>query len=50
MYAKRNPAMVTKELSVYAEKEGLFWFHITSLKLMNPENAPDAFERKRSLL
>lgn len=45
-YVKRNPAMVTKELSMYAEKEGLFWFHITSLKLMNPENAPDAFEKK----
>ncbi|MDI6743750.1 MAG: DUF3365 domain-containing protein [Thermodesulfovibrionales bacterium] len=45
-YVKRNPAMVTKELSMYAAKEGLFWFHITSLKLMNPENAPDAFEKK----
>ena len=43
-YVKENPAMVTKQLSQYAEREQLFLFHITSLKLMNPENAPDAFE------
>ena len=44
-YVKENPAMVTKQLSQYAEREKLYVFHITSLKLMNPENAPDAFER-----
>lgn len=44
-YVKRNPAMVTKELSRYSEKEGLYWFHITSLNLTNPENAPDKFEK-----
>lgn len=44
-YIKQSPAMVTKELSRYAQKEGLFTFHITSLKLINPENAPDEFER-----
>lgn len=48
-YVKRNPAMVTKELSKYSEKEGLYWFHITSLKLTNPENAPDEFEKKALL-
>jgi signal transduction histidine kinase len=48
-YVKRNPAMVTKELSRYSEKEGLYWFHITSLKLTNPENAPDDFEKKALL-
>lgn len=48
-YVKRNPAMVTKELSRYSEKEGLYWFHITSLKLTNPDNAPDEFD-KRALL
>ena len=37
--------MVTKELSEYAKEEGLYWFHITSLKLINPENATDDFER-----
>lgn len=44
-YLKRNPAMVTRELSEYAKKHGLYWFHITSLNLLNPENAPDQFER-----
>lgn len=45
-YNKLSPAMVTKELSKYARKEGMYWFHITSLKLLNPENAPDEFERR----
>ena len=44
-YIKESPAMVTKELSRYAKEEGLYWFHITSLKLINPDNAPDDFER-----
>ncbi|SEA70209.1 His Kinase A (phospho-acceptor) domain-containing protein [Desulfuromusa kysingii] len=46
---KRNPAMVTRELSLYAAKEGMGQFNVTSLQPMNPVNAPDAFER-RSLL
>ena len=45
-YIKETPAMVTKELSHYAKEKGAYWFHITSLKLTNPENAPDAFEKK----
>ncbi len=45
-FIKESPAMVTKELSKYAQNEGLYWFHITSLKLINPKNAPDEFERK----
>lgn len=43
---KRNPAMVTRELSVYAAKEGMGQFNVTSLKPVNPENKPDAFERR----
>lgn len=43
-YMKESPAMVTKELSRYAREEGAYWFNITSLKLTNPENAPDEFE------
>lgn len=38
------PAVVTKELSKYAENMSDLRFHITSRKLINPENAPDAFE------
>ncbi|MBN2655114.1 MAG: DUF3365 domain-containing protein [Nitrospirae bacterium] len=45
-YLKETPAMVTKELSTYSKDQGLYWFHITSLKLTNPANAPDGFERK----
>lgn len=55
-YVKENPAYVTRQLSEYSKQEGLFWFHITSLKLVNPSNAPDPtekmalidFERKRA--
>lgn len=45
-YVKKNPAMVTKELSKYAKDREAYWFHITSLKLINLENAPDEFEKK----
>jgi signal transduction histidine kinase len=38
---QNNPAAFIKELSQYAEEEGLYWFRTTSLKLMNPENKPD---------
>lgn len=42
---KRNPAMVTRELSAYAAKTGMGWFRVTSLQPVNPDNAPDAFEQ-----
>ncbi|MBU1564640.1 MAG: DUF3365 domain-containing protein [Proteobacteria bacterium] len=41
----RNPAMITRELSVYAKKDGLGHFRVTSLKPVNPQNAPDDFEK-----
>lgn len=44
-YVKRNPAMVTRELSEYAAKDNWCMFRVTSLKPINPANAPDAFER-----
>jgi signal transduction histidine kinase len=43
---KRNPAMVTRELSEYANREGLFSYRVTTLQPINPDNAPDDFERK----
>ena len=43
---KRNPAMVTRELSEYANREGLFSYRVTTLKPINPSNAPDDFEIK----
>ncbi len=45
-FTLRNPALMTREISEYAEQEGLFTFHITSLKLLNPNNKPDAFEEQ----
>lgn len=44
-YVRQNPAMVTKQLSGYAQKQSNYFFHITSLKLINPDNAPDRFEQ-----
>jgi signal transduction histidine kinase len=41
---KRNPAMVTRELSAYAAREGMGQFNVTSLNPMNPGNTPDDFE------
>jgi len=41
---KRNPAMVTRELSAYAAEAGMGQFNVTSLKPVNPKNAPDDFE------
>lgn len=49
IYTKKNPALMTREISEIAEKEGSFKFHITSLKLVNTNNVPDEFE-KQSLL
>jgi two-component system NtrC family sensor kinase len=45
-YVKRNPAMVTRELSEYADREGLFHYRVTTLQPINLANAPNEFERK----
>lgn len=44
VFTKRNPALMTREISEFAEKESLFKFHLTSLKLLNPHNQSDEFE------
>jgi diguanylate cyclase (GGDEF)-like protein len=49
VFTLRNPAFMTREISEYAEREGMFKFHITSLKLMNPHNEADEFEKKALL-
>lgn len=43
-YIFHNPAYVTRLLSEYADREGLYSFHITSLKPINPTNAPSPSE------
>ena len=40
----KNHALMTREISETADSEGLLKFHITSLKPLNPANAPDAWE------
>lgn len=49
-YVKRNPAMVTRELSSYAAQEGFCGYRVTTLKPINPDNAPDPWEKKSLLL
>lgn len=44
-YYMRNPAMVTRELSEYSDEKGLGRFRVTSLKPINPANAPDEHEK-----
>jgi diguanylate cyclase (GGDEF)-like protein len=41
----RNPALITREISEIAEKQKEYRFKITSLRPINPGNAPDDFER-----
>jgi len=49
MLVKRNPAMVTRELSEYAMDSDFCSFRVTSLNPVNPKNAPDQFEKKALL-
>ncbi len=44
-YFLRNPAMITRELSNYARRDGLGHFRVTSLHPVNPQNNPDEFEK-----
>ncbi|MBI4709890.1 MAG: diguanylate cyclase [Nitrospirae bacterium] len=46
IYTKRNPAMMTRKISEYSERKGLFKFHLSSLTPVNPNNRPDEFEGK----
>lgn len=45
VYLMRNPAMITRELSNYADRDGLGHFRVTSLNPVNPDNLPDALEK-----
>ena len=42
----KAPSVMTRELSELADKNDLFAFHLTSLRLLNPNNAPDPFEEQ----
>jgi signal transduction histidine kinase len=48
-YVKRNPAMVTREISEYAASEGVAHYRVTALKVINPLNEADPWERESLL-
>jgi diguanylate cyclase (GGDEF)-like protein len=48
-YMLKNPALATREISEIADRNAMFRFRITSLDPINPNNAPDAFERQSLL-
>lgn len=41
----KNPALMTRELAEESKEHTDVRFHLTSLKLINPDNKPDDFER-----
>lgn len=45
-YTLKNPATMTREISELARADSGIAFHITSLKPLNPANAPDPWERR----
>jgi len=49
IYTKKNPALMTREISEYAKESGDFAYHITSLMPLNPGNGADDFERSALL-
>ncbi len=46
VYTLKNPALMTRELSELTAKNADIRFHLTSLKTVNPGNAPDDFETR----
>jgi len=44
IYTKKNPALMTREISELAVDQSEYQFRITSLNPINPANTPDAFE------
>ena len=46
-YTLRNPGLIVRELSQVGDKSGLYYFHVASLKPINPKtSSPDEFEKK----
>jgi diguanylate cyclase (GGDEF)-like protein len=46
VYTLKNSALMSRELSELTAKNADFRFHLTSLKTINPNNAPDDFETR----
>lgn len=50
-YTLRNPGLIVRELSEVGDESGLYYFHVASLKPINPKTStPDEFEKKALLL
>jgi len=49
LYTKKNPALMTRELSEMLEKSEGYFFHITSRNPINPGNKPDPAEAEALL-
>ncbi len=45
-YVLKNPALATREFSALAERESNYIFKVTSIRYLNPHNAPDEFEKE----
>ncbi len=43
-YIFHNPSLAVRRLSDFANRQGLYRFHMTSLKPLNPANTPTPFE------
>ena len=46
VYTKKNPALMTREISELVQDYSDYKFHITSLNPINPNNGPNEFESK----
>lgn len=46
VFTKKNPALMTREISEISAKYGMATFHITSLIPLNPDNKADEFEKE----
>lgn len=46
LYTKKNPALMTREISELADDKIHYQFHITSLNPINSSNSPDEYEIK----
>lgn len=46
VYTLKNPALMSRELAELAARQANIRFHLTSLKTVNPNNAPDDFETR----
>jgi len=46
VYTKKNPALITREISELAQDKDGFRFKIMSLRPLNPDNVADDFERQ----